>query len=284
MKKIFLLSLVTILLSFTLTNSSKIKDGEQFKVKINDSTEITIIQAINTQTNLPIYYYSNLSIPACNTGECKIIEMTMYWDIYGNYYKYSVPKGTPLTKANHKEFSKSDYIRLHLILNDTSSRLKNLAFNHLTETQADKWYKTDGNTGASIKLMDKTKIKGAIKTSHTLWHVANNKYNNKIKNATEKYFRTHTELPNLFKNDPATSTDIIKLLTDLDRFNLTQLQNLISIIETNKIELSEIKSVLKNSFNDKDMSKKILVSNYCLRNKHKSSKAIKIAKSINYFN
>ena len=285
MKRILFLLPIAVLLGFTLINTTKINtvDGEKFKVKINDSTEITIVQAINSETKLPVYYYSKLYVPACNTGECKIIDMTMYWDIYGNYFKYSVPKANPLTKADHAPFKKGDYSKLHFILCDTTSSLKTLKFNELTEKQADKRFKTDGKTGASIKLKGELHIKGAVKTSHTLWHIANDEAHNKIARATDKYFHKHKELSPMFKNDPKSSTGVIKVLVDVDRFNLTQTQYLIKNIEQYNIELKPIKSALKNSFKQENVDKTILFANFYLRNQYKSGKAKKLVKSINYF-
>jgi len=285
MRKILFLVPIAILLGFTLINTTQTNttDGEKFKVKINDSTEITIVQAINSETKLPVYYYSKLYVPACNTGECKIIDITMYWDIYGNYFKYIVPKASPLTKADHKPFKKSDYSKLHIILTDTSSSLKTLKFNELTEKQAVKRFKTDGKTGASIKFIGELHIKGAVKTSHTLWHIANDEAHDKIAHATNKFFSDNKELPSLFKNEPKSSTDIIKVLVDVDRFNLTQTQYVIKNIEKYKVELKPIKSALKNSFKDGNADKAILFANFCLRNQYKSGKANKVVKSINYF-
>lgn len=285
MKKLLFLLPLTIILSFTLINTSKIetKEGEKFDIQINDSSKINIVQVINSETKLPIYYYSNLYVPACNTGECKLIELTMYWDVFGNYYKYTVPKANKLTKADHKPFKKGDYSKLHLILNDTASSLKTLKFNELTEKQAHERFKTDGNSGASIKFSGETNIKGAIKTSHTLWHIANGTAKNKIASATNKYFHKHKELAKLFNNNPKSSTEIIKVLIDFDRFNLTQTQKAINNIEEYKIDLKPIKSSIKNSFKDENINKTILVANYCLRNKHKSSNAKAVVKSINYF-
>ena len=285
MRKLLFIIPLTILLGFTLINTPKIetKDGDKFEVQINDSSKITIIQAINSETNLPVYYYSNLHVPACNTGECKIIEITMFWDIYGNYFKYSVPKASPLTKADHKPFKKGDYVKLHLILNDTTSSLKNLKFNELTEKQANKRFKTDGKTGASIKFVGETHIKGAVKTSHTLWHIANGNAHDRIARTTDKFFHNHKEMPTLFQNNPKSSTGVIKVLVDFDRFNLTQTQKLISNIEQYNINLKQIKSSVKNSLSCKNSDKAILFANYCLRNQHKSGKAKNVVKSFNFF-
>lgn len=285
MRKIIALLPIIIFLGFTLINTSNIevKDGENFNVQINDSAEITIVQAINKETNLPVYYYSNLFVPACNTGECKIIVMKMYWDIYGNYYKYTVPKNSSLTKAQHKPFSKKEYYKLHLILNDTTSSLKTLKFDELTEKEAKKRFITDGKTGASIKFVGEMRIKGAIKTSYTLWHIANGIAHKKIAKETAKYFSKHKELTSLFKNDPKTNTDIIKLLVDFDRFNLTQTQRLIKNIEDNNIELKPIKSSIKKCFKNKNIDKTIMLANYYLHYNYKSFKAKNVVKSINYF-
>jgi hypothetical protein len=283
MKYLSILFIAILFISSANITHNNIKEGVKITVKINDSTEITIIQVIELETNLPIYYYSELLIPACNTGECKLINVDLYWDIYGNYYKYTYPKSSPLTKVNHKEFKKYEYSKLHKLLNDKTSKLKDLKFTDLTEKQADKWYKTDGNTSATIKFIDKTKIKGAVKTTHTLWHIANGIAQTKIKEATKKYFSTNN-LPSLFKNDPINEGQIIKVMIDFDKFNLTQTQKLINNIEENNISFSKVKSILNKKITDKNLEKQILIGNYFLRNNKQNCRVKKINKSINYSN
>jgi len=260
----FLIIAVVIIFSynFNYINISSNK-GKQFNININDTSEIIVQQVVDPKTKLPVYYYSNLNIPACNTGECKLIIMTMYWDMYGNYYRYTVPENIPLTKANHKEFNKSDYVRLHKILNDKTSKLKDLEFNKLTEKQADNNYKTDGNTGATIKFIDKTKIKGAVKTTHTLWHVANGKVQKEILSMTNEEINNN---PNkIFNSKLSTKEETLTILKTDNELSLIQLQIIINFIEKNKIDLDkQLKNELKNKMIGED--KTLLINDYFLRN------------------
>ena len=281
MKIKFLFFLVSVLLGYNFNNSSNtnIVHGETFNVAINDSTEITITQAIDKNTQIPVYYYSKLNVPACNTGECKLIRMTMYWDMYGNYFKYIVPKNEPLTKINHQEFSPKDYIKLHKILNDTASKLKNLKITDLTEKQALKKYKTDANSGASIKIIGEPRIKGAIKTTFTLWHIAHGLASKEIAQSTKRYFEKNKDKAKLLKAIPTTQNDIINYLDKNKQLDLYQFQTIIRNVEINKIKIRDIKDGLSKHAVSED--KIVLMNDLYRRSKYSGAK--KSIKKINFF-
>ncbi|NPA68016.1 MAG: hypothetical protein GXO50_05345 [Chlorobi bacterium] len=246
-KNIFITGIIIISVIFISGNKTLINKNE-FKYKINDSAEITIKENFSEKTQIPCYY-SNMIIPACNTGECKLIHITIYWDAFGNYLKYAVPSKTPLTKYNHKKFKKSEYVKLHKILNDPKSKYKNFTIDKLTEKQAQNKYKTDGNTGATLKLFyDAERIKGAVKTTHTLWHVVNGNINEILKNKTKKQHPELLAKTNIFDTKP-------------DKQTLKKLEN-------------------KISENNPDSS--ILICNYFLKNNIKSGKANKFLKQFNF--
>ncbi|NPA44295.1 MAG: hypothetical protein GXO49_02055 [Chlorobi bacterium] len=250
MKKNTLILLTVIFLFSILLSSKYIKfEKNSFEYAINDSTKITIKE--DFKGKFPVYY-SEMIIPACNTGECRLINITMFWDIYGNYLKYSVPKDAPLTKYNHKEFKKNEYLRLHKILNNPKSKYSKFTIDKLTEKQAKNKYKVDATSGSTIKLLyDAERIKGAVKTTHTLWHIANGKIKNILfKKTKNKYSNSKSKLPydNIF-----TKT-----------------------LNKNLIEQEESKI----SNNNKDVS--ILISNYFLRNNIKSKKSKKFLKQYNF--
>ena len=248
MKKNSLILFITIILFVTLLSNQYLKfENNNFEYAINDSTKIIINE--NFESKLPMYY-SKMTIPACNTGECKLIEITMFWDIYGNYLKYEVPKDAPLTKYNHKEFKKNEYIRLHKILNNPNSKYSKFTIENLTEKQAKSKYKVDATSGSTIKLLyDAQRIKGAVKTTHTLWHIANGKIKNILSEKTNiKYSEKEKPYEDIF----------LKTLND------------------NQIKGCEDKILKEN----KDMS--ILISNYFLRNDIKSKISSKTIKNIKF--
>jgi len=278
-----LLIFITAVLLFSFTKANKdetIKKGEEFTVEINDSTKITIIQALNKENNLPVYYYSELNIPACNTGECKLIEMTMYWDIFGNYYKYSVPSNTPLTKVGHKKFKKKEYLLLHQILNDQNSKLKDIKFSDLSEKQAGEKFKTDARSGASIKLFrEKSSIKGAVKTCHTLWHVANGETKNKIAQQTKSFFNNKSNrIPDYGKNK---ANETIKKINE---YNLTQVQFFIKNLNKEEFDKKDFSKSLNKLGYSLSINKAILFSNYASKTKLKITKQQKRIKSNLFYN
>lgn len=271
MKKISIVLLAFALFGFTIINTEQgARIGEEFTIQINDSTEIEVKQVISKTTNLPIYYYSDLYVPACNTGECKTISMKMYWDIYGNYYKYQVKKTEPLTKYNHEEFKAKEYVKLHLLLCDTASEFKTITFKNLTEKQAGKKYnKTDASSGATIKFINLDNIKGAVKTSHTLWHIANGKVQEEILKASNNALSTQKDW--LLKIDNKTQ--------DITTTNFSELSFLISVYSMKETKSEEGETYLKAIFQTDDTDKKMLVSNYYFRKDLRCRKAKKFIKS-----
>jgi len=248
MKKNSLILSISIILFATLLSNKYLKiEDNGFEYIINDSTKITIKEIF--ENNFPTYY-SKMTIPACNTGECKLIEITIFWDIYGNYLKYEVPKDAPLTKYNHKEFKKKEYVRLHKILNNPDSKYRKFTIENLTEKQAKNKYKVDATSGSTIKLLyDAQRIKGAVKTTHTLWHIANGKIKNIL-----------LEKSNIKFSEKEKPYEDIFLKT----------------LNNNQIKSCEDKISKEN----KNMS--ILISNYFLRNNIKSKVGSKTIKNIKF--
>jgi len=245
MKNLVFILVGFILFGFTI---SDIPDneiiGEEFDFQINDSTKIQIKPVLDKKTALPMYYYSDLHVNACNTGECKMIDLRMYWDIYGNYFKYQLSKALPLTKYNHKEFKPKEYIKLHILLCDTASKFRDVAFDNLTEKQAKD--KVDAASGATIKLFTSDNIKGAVKTSHTLWHIANGGVKEKITQATQTFWSSDKSkaLP-LVRKELKTSDSINEILNSFDDLTLAQVAYIIQNIKINHINIDSIREALK---------------------------------------
>ena len=79
MKYISITLLIFTFFGFTLLNTEEeITLGEKFDIQINDSTQIEVQQVLSKTSQLPIYYFSNLYVAACNTGECKMINMKCF--------------------------------------------------------------------------------------------------------------------------------------------------------------------------------------------------------------
>lgn len=169
----------------------------------NDSLKIKLITVKDSLSNNPIFYYSDITTPVCFTGECRIVDIRIYWDLFGNYLKYEIPYNKPFTKKNHKEFKSKDYQKLHQILNNPTSKFKDLNFEDLTYKEVENSFydDIDGVSGATVVYEDLEYITGAIKTTYTLWQIANGKTKDVINDLTSSAF--------LFKkNDEGESDDL----------------------------------------------------------------------------
>lgn len=119
----------------------------------------------------------------CGDSQCKIDTVRIYWDELGFYNRYKLPPGIELEKAAGKPFSKTDFEKLHQILADRNSPLRDVDHNKIVEYQ-----KTgdavDGTTGATVLLHRESVVKGAAWTCYTLWHWTNGDIHSTIRQIT----------------------------------------------------------------------------------------------------
>jgi hypothetical protein len=158
-----------------------------FTIRENDSTTYSLHLALD-KAGRPQYYFRNIFTPVCYTGECKPVFVNFYWDLLGNYIRYDLPKGEPLTKLDHKVFKETDYEKLQEILAKPNSLLADLKITDLivpgTENLADS---VDARTGATLKTIKNEVIPGAVYTCYTLWQIAHGTVMTEMERITETY-------------------------------------------------------------------------------------------------
>jgi hypothetical protein len=91
----------------------------QFKDSIPDDT-LTIFYS---NLEKPIGFCRNIHTAVCSDTVCRLVNVTIYWEITGKFLGYSVPGDEELTKKEHEPFLEIDYTRLGEILADSSSLL-----------------------------------------------------------------------------------------------------------------------------------------------------------------
>jgi hypothetical protein len=196
----------------------------------------------------------------CSESECEIMKIRIYWDIFGNYYKFELCENNRLTKINHKEFSDKEYQKLHNILLDTITDFRYLNLQDLTVKQAENsFYGTDAVSGATIKNRDFECIDGAVKTSYQLWHIANGNTKNKILKYN-KYINTDTLI---YKN---------KTISDISNFNVIEFSCYLNYLEknitANKNLIKKLSAILLKNKN----SVSLLFYDFLIRNDIKQVK------------
>lgn len=121
-----------------------------------------------------LYWFRRIKTPVCLTGECKLVDVGLYWDCTGDFFGIDV-YGEHLTKTDHSTFSDADYEKLLNILNNDWSILREYNFEELTgegsQSDSDTTDRVDATSGATRKEIASEAVKDAVYTTYTLWHL-----------------------------------------------------------------------------------------------------------------
>lgn len=114
-------------------------------------------------------YHLDVASVYCTDSVCKVVPVRIFWDSFGNYQNFELNSKYKLEKDNGKLFSRKDYKKLHVLLQDKNSRFNDFLISEITKTSGGEG--VDANSGATtIVLPDSATIKGATLTCYTLWH------------------------------------------------------------------------------------------------------------------
>lgn len=233
----------------------------------SDSTEYILNQVVDS-VGFTQYYFRNIEeFPCKSNGECRLMQIKMYWDAFGNYLKYELPQNEDLTKLDHKEFSSKEYINLHNILLDTTSDFRYLKLQDLTEHQAENsFYGMDAVSGATITNRDFECINGAVKTTYKLWHLANDQTSEYIKQLNLN--KNQLQLSNMGNEPISLRTDQINQLIYGNRYLFSKYLNNLEPVTNNTrkdIRNSAENILVNNNWNA------LLMYNFLMRNELKKT-------------
>ena len=121
------------------------------------------------------YWYRRIKTAVCLTGECRLVDVGLYWDCMGNYFGLDV-YGEHLTKTDHSNFSEEDYRKLQEILQNDWSILREYDFQELTSEPAEGQNegRADATSGATRTEIASEAVADAVYTTYTLWHLIHN--------------------------------------------------------------------------------------------------------------
>ncbi|KAA0992252.1 hypothetical protein [Dyadobacter aurulentus] len=141
---------------------------EAFSASINDDhMEPFAVREFTTPDGI-IYWYRRIATEVCLTGDCRPIDVGIYWDGTGDFAGLEVFK-EPLTKTDHSDFSTFDYRRLMSILNDDWSPLREYSLSELVDEKKED--SVDVVSGATKHEIAQAAVEKAVYTTHTLWHL-----------------------------------------------------------------------------------------------------------------
>ena len=131
------------------------------------------VELILDARGFPLEYRMPLTTGVCLDGQCKPLQVDLFWDSLGNYSRLD-DRGTPLTKGDHKPFTESDYDRLDQILKDKRSILGTHPLDYFLVKPKDRGeVEVDGITAATPQSVKDAVVEKAAYTSWALWHWVN---------------------------------------------------------------------------------------------------------------
>lgn len=136
----------------------------------DDIANDTLIQYLS-QEGYPISYTRHLRTGVCFDNKCRPLDITLHWNVTGRYLGFELPEKEFLSKYDHDPFSEAEYVRLHAILTDSLSALKNFHYNEIVPQADSSYQKVDAVSGAtSANVLDHV-VEGAAFTTYKLWHL-----------------------------------------------------------------------------------------------------------------
>jgi len=150
-----------------------------------DSMGLQEVNVLVNSEERPIIYTSDVSTPVCADGDCRLMEIRLYWTLLGAYAGFDYYRNTPLTKHDHDEFLSADYLKLHQLLMDNNSILKHKKIDELVDKpKQPKTEGVDAVAGATIKEVKESVVRGALYSCYTAWHLVHGPIKDAIQRRT----------------------------------------------------------------------------------------------------
>lgn len=196
-----------------------------------DSMGLQNVDLLKDKNGKPILYVSEISTPVCADGNCRLMDIRLYWTLLGDYAGFDRYPMLPLTKHDHDEFLIEDYIRLHHLLIDNNSILKKRTIDELVE----KPKKTienevDALSGATVAEIKEAVVSGALYSCYTAWHIVHGRIKGELKNYTLSILKDDMIIDMLTSNNTNYQIFAIDKL-DIDGYR-KHFNDLITIYET----------------------------------------------------
>jgi len=121
-----------------------------------------------SKEGFPLAYYKKVYTGVCFDGECRMLDIVIYWNITGRYLGFELPEGEFLSKHDHEPFTESEYERLDTLLADLLSPLGMYAYNELAPKPVVEESEVDGISSATSKDILEYVVEGAAFTTYTL--------------------------------------------------------------------------------------------------------------------
>lgn len=187
------------ILGFSLSGHDKLSYSKKATIVGDYDQEQTIVIAYKDslsgdsiflvqrkESNIPLHFFKNIVTDVCFDNECRLLQVSVYWNITGRYLGFDLPPGEFLSKHDHKPFSQDEYERLNDLLADPNLPLNAVSFEELIEIPDLTSDSIDGISGATTKTISEMVVKGAAYTTYTLWNIVHGPTQDLVVQKTEK--------------------------------------------------------------------------------------------------
>ena len=129
-----------------------------------------IIFELKDTNALPIWFATDVHEVVCFKGECRPLNLWVFWNGTGGYLGFDLYRDEQLMKTDHVEFTQDDYAKLHHLLADTGSILKNVKKEDLIIDTIISNDRVDAYTGPTRPSLQEALVKNAAYSCYALWH------------------------------------------------------------------------------------------------------------------
>ncbi len=224
---------------------------------LDDQLDSTVVTSLIDQNGI-LYWHRKIFTPVCQTGECKEIDVGIYWKCSGEFMGLEVYK-EHLTRTDHSIFSEDDYKKLIRVLMDDWSILREYEYDDLlTEPleETENESTVDGVTGATRQEIADETVADAVFTTYTLWHLIHVGEKEQLRSASATLINESIDLLNrlIHAKDIQYSTLVLELFAEGKLSYSTQIKDLIfkaAVTGENSIQRElALKSFSKFNFED----------------------------------
>lgn len=167
-------------------------------ISFTEPVACTLVEITNEEA-LPHEFYMDLESVVCGDNQCRIDVVRIYWDELGRFNKLVLPDDVALEKSEGESFTEDDYKKLHRILKNENSALKDVYKDEIVGTVGSEG--VDAMSGETILLEKSAYVKGAVWTCYSLWHWAHGDVKRHIRDITGNSYSTKQLLSFLSKKD-----------------------------------------------------------------------------------
>lgn len=194
------------------------------------------VDLLSDKDGAPLLFFSNIMTPVCIDGTCKPMYIDIYWNLVGHYVGYQTVQDQPLSKFDHEDFVAADYLKLHELLLNDNSILKQKTMSDLFDPEAKpakaitfKGVEIDAVTGATKKEIKASLVEGALYSCYTIWHLVHGEVGQKMGTYLETIYSADLERYLLYSDYPDYQLYALKRLDE--KAMATHLDRILALLE-----------------------------------------------------